>query len=1131
MNKGFNVAKKYGVTPFSWASKTNEYGPLEKVQKQIGNYETRINATGNDVPQQKGNTNILLKALQTLDKPRNAVWNAVQDTATGENGFFQGLKEGWTGEEQVTGQDLMKWLGVKSKLGQGVGGFLSEVVLDPLNLVTLGAGSAAKGFVTGAGKTLTREGAEKLARGMLANTLSRESAEALIVKKLGKEAVEKLGREGLDDMATKLMKESYEGALSKFGRSTDDAFNAVNKTDYFKTDVDFQDFMQANKNVKMSNAEDAYKAFKNDYAGYDSAIHGKAQGAIQEELLKRNTMRAGNGLSVGGKTIAGLTNNKLQDLGAGASQALRNMDNVVGRGFGAVQDAIGKTFDPKYIAGLGAEDRAVFSELKRLTKGAKTAADKQIFAYGKQLNKALNNLPGDVAGEKEKIVRYLEGNGTLLELSEEGRKVAKSLEKTFGEAGERELKAGTLNNVKEKYFPHEINWESDEFQKRLNMGGLTEKYKLNRPSAYGRHYADDIEVANLQKWFESSSDEARDAFLRENGLNPRQGKFLHADEASKLLGRDVNTEKLSEKLGAYIDGIGPADPTLVRGRLDGTEKYFETDPVKAMISRMVKHNKVIADKEFFSDITAAFGDKMANRDKIYEALMEGKDVVIPKSSFRIWGVDKATTKGIQGATKKQAKRLPKDLERFIKAATEDNGSAFVRVGSHNAKDIELLAKYAPVQAYAFDPGVLAKVETSSRRQIDAGLQTIGSLIDRMHSAWKPLVTGLRPDFHVRNAVGSTYQNFLDVGFKTFDPAINAIARKVSKGYDNITIGGTKLTASEIKDAMTRYGADSTMFRTDARSFQQHLVGEMEKMSLKTPLKSAQKAGRTVGNLVEDKVRTVNFVANLDDLLGKGLSKEEAFRIAGEHTRKFHFDYTDLTEAEKTVIRRIMPFYTWARKNIPLQLEQVLNRPAVGTAVTKYTRNMEDAYGVDSSNMPEWFKTALPLPVGGGKGQGFYINAGLPIGDLGRFDDPLQETLNMLSPVFKAPIELGMNKSMLTGAPIAQNDYEKPQKYLEHLLNQLGAVRDVRGAVNPQDQSGRSVQNTFTPFTKMVKTYDEDNGARDSAYAYQRQLANYVQYLRGTGVEVPGVRDIEKGGRVSAVTVARYRNKYKYKGVE
>ena len=48
--------------------------------------------------------------------------------------------------------------------------------------------------------------------------------------------------------------------------------------------------------------------------------------------------------------------------------------------------------------------------------------------------------------------------------------------------------------------------------------------------------------------------------------------------------------------------------------------------------------------------------------------------------------------------------------------------------------------------------------------------------------------------------------------------------------------------------------------------------------------------------------------------------------AADVVDKLLFDYSDVTKFETQVMKRIFPFYTWLRKNIPLQLELLAEKP-------------------------------------------------------------------------------------------------------------------------------------------------------------------------------------------------------------
>jgi len=80
--------------------------------------------------------------------------------------------------------------------------------------------------------------------------------------------------------------------------------------------------------------------------------------------------------------------------------------------------------------------------------------------------------------------------------------------------------------------------------------------------------------------------------------------------------------------------------------------------------------------------------------------------------------------------------------------------------------------------------------------------------------------------------------------------------------------------------------------------------------------------------------------------GLGLGMEDAARGAAMQVKKFLFDYTDegLTEFEREGMKRIMPFYSWTRNNLPLQLEQLLKQPGKYAAVEKVRKGHEYALG-------------------------------------------------------------------------------------------------------------------------------------------------------------------------------------------
>ena len=1117
ITNAYDISSKYGIQHPLLAKFGSQQEPTERdrLLGSIDNYQTRIGTATGSIPAPEKKTNWFMKALEYWDKPTRAVMNALGGVVQKdqEDTFWQNLKKGWTGDERYEGRDFMEDLfGTAStkagKFGQGVGGFLTEAVIDPTNLLTLGAGSLAKGFVTGTGKSLTGEAAEQISKGLLRNVAvdAQDDVVKQAAKAMLKEGAEEVGEEALEKLAKEMTWKNAAEIVKKYGGNLADLDN-----------------------------------FK-----YTDSILKQASGDLQTALLAGDRAFQGKGLSLAGKTIGGLTDAKLQDLGAKASQFINKNTGAVGRGLEAVQNKLDSMFLPGFAKELDAPGRQAYRFLKKDIIGQKNLADVELINKTKDFAKTLEDM-GVETGKKqdELIMRFIEGLVPEEELEDATKAIMNVMKDDLAAWGLKEQDAEVLKNIMQGYFPHTPNWKYYESMKgKMQMGGINRKLGVTNTSAFHRQYGATIDAANFAMKFRTSSEEAQEAFI-DYLIQESSKESIEAFE--KAMVHTAEPSNAMTKLSAFKDAVGKYDD------LDGIPDFFESSAVKSYLTRGLKHNKIIADKEILDATKAAFGYKVLNNEALINARRKGWDVIVDKRSVNMLLASNNEFRSMEKLIRQfggNAENLDGDIGDLIKGALgdeatiddiqkeagfilnrirEDGNPAFARLSN---EEYILLANVIPIEAYAMPKGVVDTINTYAQKQIDTGFDALGDVIDWVHSKWKPTVTGLRPDYHIRNLFGSSEQNIRNIGLKTLDPEINAYATKIAQGAKDgvVDLGGHSFTFNEIRDAMTQTHANATFMRTDpiwlSGELNSDLIEQFGKK--KTVLDKANKVGMAVGNRIEDQVRTVNFLANVEAAMEKGLAKEQAFQYAGEMVAKFHFDYSDLTKFEQNTLKRIMPFYTFAKKNLNLQLELFLNDPTYYNLIPKFNRNMNAAYGVDDSNAPTWFREATPLSVPflqteeqRAEGKTPYLNLSVPSSDINEAGAPLEKLIGMISPAIKVPFEIHKNSKLFNNAPIERYPGEKTEvlpgvemnNKLAHALSQFGILRDVSraatskesmtsGAVTPVDDSAlAAVLNT-------LKAYSPERAEMESMYDYQRQLGNEVQKLKDTGTPILDINDIE-----------------------
>ncbi len=405
---------------------------------------------------------------------------------------------------------------------------------------------------------------------------------------------------------------------------------------------------------------------------------------------------------------------------------------------------------------------------------------------------------------------------------------------------------------------------------------------------------------------------------------------------------------------------------------------------------------------------------------------------------------------------------------------------------------------------------------------DDGMRHMVNYIKEAQNIWKGLVTAPNPMFHARNALGNLYNNFLA---GVVNPNMYTLAARIQKGSDDvIELGGRSFTGQQLRAVFRQAGLEGFGFfhgeapRRMAKEAQEVFTRRTTLESAGRALRHPVEAGRDVGNAIETNAKLAHFI----DRMAKGDSVEQA----AESVRKFLFDYGDLTSAEQK-IKGFIPFYTWTRKNLPLQLEMLVKQPGKFAALEKARQTGERVSGTEGSARPEWLDSEAAIPIiRTPDGNVIYLRMDLPATNLNMLGGPIQtlrSAAGMLTPLAKVPIEVGMNKQMFSGAPIekypgAMTQYGNLQvpAYVGYGLSQFGAVPRAAADILGTNREQPSTKGYLPPQPKqmpvigsMVRTVNPEREAMQQELTRERQLGDRRRYLEEVeGKNIPTITEIK-----------------------
>lgn len=427
-------------------------------------------------------------------------------------------------------------------------------------------------------------------------------------------------------------------------------------------------------------------------------------------------------------------------------------------------------------------------------------------------------------------------------------------------------------------------------------------------------------------------------------------------------------------------------------------------------------------------------------------------------------------------------------------------------------------------------------------------------MDNIMRIWKTNVTIYSPSHALHNGMGDIYNNWIS-GVNSVRPYSKALKVMASTRNDYPTLERLGLYVNQSADinAVAKTGERTLIKTKDGQGLTPsqikvaaHNQGILMGVQHIEDLANSEGGiggikfhpfGGKVNALAHGWVQGMDHFVRLAQFIhevehGKG-PLNEIFNAAGSKVRKYHPDGMDLTNFERTTLRRIIPFYSWTRKAIPFTIESMLAKPGKFMVYPLATTaiNYERSPGINPGSQfpsdqlfPSWLSDNGIGPIGspggfldkltGGGNSGEpsgYVTGSLsipPIDLLQSYGNhPNQGILGGLNPLIKDPIELMQGHTLDTQVPIPN-----PGQYIANTIPAAGLFSRLTnvsplGTTPKGQKQGVGNQEALVNFLTGLKLTNTGQYVKSAQYElHQKQvqqkktnrnnLANFLKSVNG-----------------------------------
>lgn len=361
-----------------------------------------------------------------------------------------------------------------------------------------------------------------------------------------------------------------------------------------------------------------------------------------------------------------------------------------------------------------------------------------------------------------------------------------------------------------------------------------------------------------------------------------------------------------------------------------------------------------------------------------------------------------------------------------------------------------------------------------------------------------------PGFHVRNAMSDMFQMLaadanpknLSKGLTHFreykknpEAYVKTLSGKELEHFQNALYGQRGAGSGRVEDALSK-------FRTDDGSILTNNV--------------VLRTSKRLGKAGEDARR---FMLAYDSSV-KGLDRFQT----SERVKRYLFDYNNPSPADEAILK-IVPFWTWMSRNLPLQLTNRLVNPRAYAAYQHFVENFDQSEPGDMT--PGYMQEQGAINLGGGN----MLMPDLPFTRVNKQIEELGNPSRLLSyvnPALRLPFELTGGTKYYNNQPFSKDPQpiEGPMKLAQPLLALLGQVdRGADGKAYTTDKAKYAVSSVIPTIAQSERLFPSN------AIGQEKRGSNVASWF-GAPIKqnTPMMVENERKRRQAAMT--RYVNSKK-----